>query len=84
MALDKQQILNELGHVVNQLQSADCSCMGKLFSNSNQPNQNGGGFQNAPMINPAQDGCMRGCCHGCGHGYNAPPGAGEPFVGNRN
>ncbi|KAJ8712558.1 hypothetical protein PYW07_005400 [Mythimna separata] len=78
MALDKQKILNELGSVVNQLQSADCGCMGKLFSNSNQPNQNGG-F-------PANDGCMRGCCHGhsCGHhGYNAP-GAGEPFSGNQN
>lgn len=56
--------------------------MGKLFSNSNQPNQNGG-FQNAPMMH---DGCTGGCCHGpmsmnCGHGFNAP-GSGDPFAGN--
>nr|XP_049702059.1 uncharacterized protein LOC110373188 [Helicoverpa armigera] len=82
MALDKQKILNELGNVVNQLQSADCGCMGKLFSNSNQSNQNG--YQNTPMMSPAHDGC---CCHGhsCGHGCHSfnTPGAGEPFSGNR-
>ncbi|KAF9803949.1 hypothetical protein SFRURICE_000487 [Spodoptera frugiperda] len=86
MALDKQRILNELGSVVNQLQSADCGCMGKLFSNPGNPNCNGN-FQNAP-VNPAPGGCMGGCHqghgwgHGC-HGYNAP-GSGEPFSGNRN
>ncbi|CAH0588837.1 unnamed protein product [Chrysodeixis includens] len=82
MALDKQKILNELGSVVNQLQSADCGCMGKLFSNQSNPNNMGN--PNA-MGGPGKDGCMHGCCHaqgfGC-HGYNAQ-GAGEPYSGPR-
>ncbi|XP_075980631.1 uncharacterized protein LOC142979540 [Anticarsia gemmatalis] len=72
MALDKQRILNELGSVVNQLQSADCGCMGKLFSgpgNSNaMPGHCGGG--------------MQGCCGHGYHGHNAPC-AGEPYSGAR-
>uniref|UniRef100_A0A2A4K9H6 Uncharacterized protein n=1 Tax=Heliothis virescens TaxID=7102 RepID=A0A2A4K9H6_HELVI len=59
--------------------------MGKLFSNSNQPNQNG--YQNVPMVSPAHDGCMGGCCHGhsCGHGWHScnTPSSGEPSSGHR-
>ncbi|XP_059054865.1 uncharacterized protein LOC131848921 [Achroia grisella] len=72
MALDKQRILSELGSVVNQLQSADCGCMGKLFSNPGQ-----GSTIGSPL--PTCGGCRRGCCHG--HGYNqgySAPCAGEP------
>ncbi|XP_068617899.1 uncharacterized protein [Battus philenor] len=61
MALDKQKILSELGNVVNQLQSADCGCMGKIFNgNSNAPNSN--------SVTPGAGDCRHGCCH-C-HGYN--------------
>ncbi|KAM3957950.1 uncharacterized protein ACR2FA_008094 [Aphomia sociella] len=71
MALDKQRILNELGSVVNQLQSADCGCMGKLFSNSGQ-----GSSMGAPL--PTCGGCRRGCCHGHGFQHGSAPCAGEP------
>ncbi|XP_041982294.1 uncharacterized protein LOC121735521 [Aricia agestis] len=41
MALDKQKILNELESVMNQLQSANCGCLGNVFNNqqvsSSQP-----------------------------------------------
>ncbi|XP_032519353.2 uncharacterized protein LOC116771575 isoform X1 [Danaus plexippus] len=63
MALDRQRILTELGSVVNQLQSADCGCMGKLF---NDPGQNGYNPMGNPL--PTCGGCRRGCCHG--HGGN--------------
>ncbi|CAB3230508.1 unnamed protein product [Arctia plantaginis] len=77
MALDKQKILNELGSVVNQLQSANCGCMGKLFSNSGQANYNPGhmtghnGGYNMPHCGYAQN-----------QGYNSPC-AGEPYGGRR-
>ncbi|KAJ0174453.1 hypothetical protein K1T71_009561 [Dendrolimus kikuchii] len=78
MALDKQRILNELGSVVNQLQSADCGCMGKLFSIPGQPAD-----QNKNRL-PTCGGYRHGCCHG--HGYMQPhntpcgtPCAGEPY-----
>ncbi|XP_026756342.2 uncharacterized protein LOC113516161 [Galleria mellonella] len=70
MALDKQRILSELGSVVNQLQSADCGCMGKLFSNPCQGTTTGASL-------PTCDGYRRGCCHGHHQGYSSPC-AGEP------
>ncbi|XP_037293161.1 uncharacterized protein LOC119188952 [Manduca sexta] len=79
MSLDKQRILSELGSVVNQLQSADCGCMGKLFNNSGQGSTCGGN----QMGN--YSGYRHGCCHGhgCGHNhgnsYNSPCG-GEPYT----
>ncbi|XP_028166235.1 transcription factor SPT20 homolog [Ostrinia furnacalis] len=76
MSLDRQRILSELGSVMNQLKSADCGCMGKLFSNQNQ---NQGASMGSPM--QSYGGCRRGCCHG--HGYNmGTPCAGEPYSMN--
>ncbi|XP_063626157.1 uncharacterized protein LOC134797732 isoform X3 [Cydia splendana] len=67
MALDKQKILSDLGNVVNQLQSADCGCMGKLF------NQGQGQGQGQCM--PSQG--YGGCC--CRRGYGHPC-CGEPYT----
>ncbi|CAG4982205.1 unnamed protein product [Colias eurytheme] len=72
MTLNKQKILSELGSVVNQLQSADCGCMGKLFGNSNQHNNS----MASPFVQ--QGGYRHGCCHGHGCGYNGVAG-GEPY-----
>lgn len=84
MALDKQMILSELGSVMNKLQSADCGCMGKLFSNQGQNSNQGGATMGSQL--PTCGGCRRGCCHGHGygdnsHGYGAPC-AGEPYSMN--
>ncbi|XP_073961363.1 uncharacterized protein [Choristoneura fumiferana] len=61
MALDKQKILSDLGNVVNQLQSADCGCMGKLFSNPGQAQGMGasGGCR-----------CQHSCCQNQGYGHH--------------
>ncbi|XP_038222656.1 uncharacterized protein LOC119840215 [Zerene cesonia] len=72
MTLNKQKILSELGSVVNQLQSADCGCMGKLFGNSNQNNNSMG----SPFVQ--QGGYKHSCCHGHGCGYNGVAG-GESY-----
>ncbi|RVE48016.1 hypothetical protein evm_007328 [Chilo suppressalis] len=79
MSLDKQKILSELGSVMNQLQSADCGCMGKLFSNPNQTGQ--GHTMGSPL--PTCGGCRRGCCHGHGYGHGMLN-TGEPRPGNMN
>ncbi|XP_026318406.1 neurogenic protein mastermind-like [Hyposmocoma kahamanoa] len=63
MALDKQRILSELGSVMNQLQSADCGCMGKIF-NSGQENAHMGSSL------PTCSGCRHGCCRGHGYGVH--------------
>ncbi|XP_063365837.1 nuclear receptor coactivator 6-like [Cydia amplana] len=65
MALDKQKILSDLGNVMNQLQSADCGCMGKLF------NQGQGQGQRQCMPSQGYGGC---CRRGYGH-----PCCGEPY-----
>ncbi|KAL4703037.1 hypothetical protein ACJJTC_009760 [Scirpophaga incertulas] len=68
MSLDKQRILSELGSVINQLQSADCGCMGKLFTNPNQ----GGQVGTTGAAMPTYGGCNNGCFHGhrCKHHSN--------------
>ncbi|CAK1587258.1 unnamed protein product [Parnassius mnemosyne] len=63
MALDKQKILSELGSVMNQLKSADCGCIGKLFGNTNP-------HPSSPMQVPS--GCKHGCCHSHGHNNCTP------------
>ncbi|XP_045775090.1 uncharacterized protein LOC123873994 [Maniola jurtina] len=73
MALDRQRILSELGSVMNQLQSADCGCMSKLFGQSGQT---------SPSPGPTCGGCRRNCCHGNGHGWNSNGSCGEPYQGN--
>ncbi|XP_023944726.2 uncharacterized protein LOC112050651 [Bicyclus anynana] len=78
MALDRQRILNELGSVMNQLQSADCGCMGKLFRDPEQdsaPRQVG-----SPL--PTCGGCIRNRCCGHGHRWNPNASCGEPYQGN--
>ncbi|KAJ2940387.1 hypothetical protein O0L34_g64 [Tuta absoluta] len=79
MSLDKQRILSELGNVMNQLQSADCGCMGKLFNNGGQ-----GGCAGMGNPLPTCGGCRRGCCqgHGFGANYVHMPDSGEPYSTN--
>ncbi|CAF4878409.1 unnamed protein product [Pieris macdunnoughi] len=62
MTLNKQRILSELGSVVNQLQSADCGCMGKLFGTTPQMNCMNNSF---PQQGGHGYGCHAAPCHGC-------------------
>ncbi|VVC88634.1 unnamed protein product [Leptidea sinapis] len=81
MTLDKQRILSELGSVVNQLQSADCGCIGNLFGNSNQSN-NQTSYSNMNCHQP-YGGYGHSCCYGSGrghgYGYNLKAESGEPY-----
>ncbi|XP_039756312.1 GATA zinc finger domain-containing protein 14-like [Pararge aegeria] len=75
MALDRQRILNELGSVLNQLQSADCGCMGKLFGDVGQDTA-------SSSLTPTGGGCRQNCCYSHGHRWNSNRSCGEPYPGN--
>ncbi|XP_014368038.2 uncharacterized protein LOC106718464 [Papilio machaon] len=71
MALDKQKILSELGSVMNQLQSADCGCMGKLFNNRSS-------YSNMSNSTPGTGDYRQGCCRCPGYNRFGSSCSGEP------